>query len=47
MTHSTSAYGLWSLVIIKALVGFQGRGIAECVPLDFWHSLLLEALIFQ
>src|SRR2546426_290070 len=31
----------------EALVGFQGRGCAEVVQLDFWHPHLLEVLLFQ
>jgi len=31
----------------KALVGFQGRGLADGVQPDFCHPLFLEALIFQ
>ena len=31
----------------EALVGFQGRGCADGVQLDFCHSLCLEVLIFQ
>jgi ABC-type phosphate/phosphonate transport system ATPase subunit len=30
-----------------ALVGFQGRGFAEVVRPDFFHPLLLAALLFQ
>src|SRR5262249_50662718 len=30
-----------------ALVGFQGRGCADGVQLDFCHALLPEALIVQ
>jgi hypothetical protein len=31
----------------QALVGFQGRELAEVVPPHGCHSFLLEALIFQ
>ena len=31
----------------SALVGFQGRGLADGVQPDFCHPLFLEALIFQ
>jgi len=34
-------------LFIKALVGFQGRGCADGVQLDFCHALLPEALIVQ
>jgi hypothetical protein len=34
-------------VMRLALVGFQGRGFADGVQLDFCHSLFLEVLIFQ
>src|SRR5262249_17300486 len=30
-----------------ALVGFQGRGFADVVQPNCWHSFLLEALLFQ
>jgi hypothetical protein len=30
-----------------ALVGFQGRGFADGVPPDFYHSLLLKLLFFN
>ena len=30
-----------------ALFEFQGRGVDDVLQPDFWHSLLLESLIFQ
>ncbi len=35
------------LLLVKALVGFQGRGFAGGVQPDFCHALLLEVLTFQ
>jgi hypothetical protein len=32
---------------LKALVGFQGRGLADGVQPDFGHFLFLEVIIFQ
>jgi retron-type reverse transcriptase len=42
LTRSFSAKAL-----AVALVGFQGRGLADGVQPDFCHPLFLEALIFQ
>jgi hypothetical protein len=38
---------LTDTIFAGALVGFQGRGFAEGVSLDFCRSLLLESLLFQ
>jgi integrase len=35
------------LMVFEALVGFQGRGVAEVVHPDFCHALLRHALLFQ
>ena len=42
--QSTDTAGAYTA---QALVGFQGRGLADGAQPDFCHSLLLEALIFQ
>jgi hypothetical protein len=42
----TSALGRLAITGM-ALVGFQGRGYADGVQLNFCHALLLETLIFQ
>jgi hypothetical protein len=31
----------------QALIGFQGRGLDDVVPPDFYHDLFLKAIIFQ
>jgi IS1 family transposase len=37
----------WPQHQVKALVGFQGRGVVEAIRPDFCHSILLKSLIFQ
>jgi hypothetical protein len=32
---------------VKALIGFQGRGLEDVVYPDFCHDLFLKAFIFQ